>query len=180
MLFYRLFLVLAVLVSSAYAKDNTAKILPVPQANSQQAHDFFTYLMKLGIIDTNIKTKCDNGEIIPGTTAYMQEPCASRLHVNYSCKDGKETYTAETKIDWHYVSKIELSGYNHNGEEIEISGNITTSHTKGIVAKNSKTKKGKRARKTKLTFDSPVTAKRALNALTLLKNKCDTSADHPF
>ena len=182
--FYKVCLALAVLAlplfTPAYAKDKAVKTPPVSQAEPQQAHDFFAYLVKLGIIDINTKTKCHNGEIIPDTTAYMQEPCASTLRVSYSCNEGKENYTAETKIDWRYVSEIELSGYNHDGEEIEISGNITTSHTKGIVSENGKANKGKPTRKTKLTFDSPATAKRALNAFTLLKNTCDTSADYPF
>lgn len=173
--------VLTLTVSTpAYAKDKTEKSPPIPEAEPQQAHDFFAYLVRLGIIDINTKTECHNGEVIPDTTTYMHEACTSSIRVSYSCKDGKEKYTAETKIDWGYVSEIELSGYSHNGKEIEISGNITTSHTKGIVSESGKTNKGKPTRKTKLTFDSPATAKRALNAFTLLKNKCDTSADYPF
>ena len=102
------------------------------------------------------------------------------MRVSYSCKDGKEKYTAETRIDWRYISEIELSGYNKDGEEIEISGNIATSHTKGILAQKAKANQAKPSRKTKLNFDSPATARRALNAFTLLKKKCDTSTDYPF
>lgn len=182
--FYKVCLALAILAlpvfTPAYAKDKTEKSPPISQADPQQAHNFFAYLVKLGIIDIDTKMKCHNGEVIPDSTAYMQEACASVLRVSYSCNDGKENYTAETRIDWRYVSEIELSGYNHDGEEIEISGNITTSHTKGILAEKSKANQGKPTRKAKLNFDSPATAKRALNAFTLLKNKCDTSADYPF
>ena len=182
--FYKVCLALAVLTlpvfTPAYAKNKTEKSSPISQADPQQAHDFFAYLVKLGIIDIDTKMECHNGEVIPDSMAYMQEACASVLRVSYSCNDGKEKYTAETRIDWRYVSEIELSGYNHDGEEIEISGNITTSHTKGMISESGRANKGKPTRKTKLSFDSSATAKRALNAFTLLKNKCDTSADYPF
>ena len=182
--FYKVCLAIAVLAlplfTPAYAKDKATKTPPSSQAEPQQAHEFFAYLVKLGIIDIDTKMKCHNGEVIPDTTAYMQEPCTSVVRAGYSCNEGKEKYTAETRIDWRYVSEIALSGYNHDGEEIEISGNITTSHTKGILAEKAKANQGKPTRKAKLNFDSSATAKRALNAFTLLKNKCDTSADYPF
>jgi hypothetical protein len=170
------------ILTPAHAKDKPVKTPPVPlAAEPRQAHEFFAYLMKLNVVDITTEKKCYDGKIIPHATAYIKEPCASILRVSYSCNDGgKETHTTEMKIDWRYVSEIELSGYSHDGEEIKISGNITTSHTEGIASESGKANKGKLTRKAKLTFDSPATAKRALNAFTLLKKNCDTSADYPF
>lgn len=160
-----------------HAESAISEPLPIEE---QRAHDFFSYLVKLGVIDIETKIECDQGRIIPATTAYAHQACKSILRVDYNCGNTKESYTAETRIDWHYISKMQLSGYSRNGEEIEISGNITVLHAKTKHTKTNKAYKGTNTRQAKLTFDSSITAKRAFNAFTLLKNKCDTSANYPF
>ena len=74
MAFYKVCLAIAVLAlplfTPTYAKDKATKTPPSFQADPQQAHDFFAYLVKLGIIDMDAKNKCHNGEVIPDTTSY--------------------------------------------------------------------------------------------------------------
>lgn len=159
---------------SSLIKESSHTIEP------QKAHDFIAYLVKIGVIDINPQNECYSVETAPETAVYEHEKCISILRVNYNCNDSKLVLISETRIDWRYISEIELSGYNHDGKEIKISGNITTSKTKGLALPEKQVVQAIPARQSKLIFDSPVTARRALNAFKLLRKTCDTSADYPF
>lgn len=188
----RIFSCLAVLAAlmplSAYAADALQKgVVGAPQKNAsaipgkaQEAHDFFSYLVKSEVMAVDVRAKCSSWNNEPKITHYIQQPCASILRVAYDCDSGTEKHVADTHIDWRYVSEIKQSGYDKEGKEINISGNITTTYSEDGEGEADNMGESKSTQQAKIIFDSPKTAKRAIKAFALLKSECDTSARFSF
>ncbi len=146
--------------------------------SQEKAHAFFSYLIERQVIAVSLDTKCRTSSNPHRVTEYIQQPCKSVFRSAYECSDGQKR-TMDTEIDWSYISEMKQSGYDQEGDEITLLGNINTFDAQKKVEEK-KAKDDISTRSARITFDSSATAKRALKAFELFKNKCDTSAAYPF
>lgn len=168
--------ILLLLSSSQYSYAEK-KVPSKASTQMEQAHEFISYLVKLGVIEIDVKKTCYNSESEPKTTTYTKESCASTFITSYKCEQDKNPHITKTKIDWYYVSEMAQSGYGDESKGINILGRVTAAYSDG---KSTKPGKAESTKQTKITFDSATTKNRALKAFTLLKEQCDTSKNFPF